>query len=266
MTDLDPDADFGTDPTRAALLRAMLPHVPFDGWSDRAFARAAREAEVTLAEARAAAPRGALDLAVEWHRQGDRAMLRTMRAADLTAMKMRERIAFALRARMRALPEREALRRSASLFALPGNAGLGARLLWETADAIWTALGDTSRDGNWYSKRATLAAVLASVVLFRLGDSPDLRRTNAFIDRRIDDVMAFEKWKARAGQDPVLRPLARPLGWIMGQIRAPVRPDLPGGWRPEEPAEPLRADPLRPGSHPHPPQGDPPRPDPKPAD
>lgn len=244
MTDLDPDADFGTDPTRAALLRAMLPHVPFEGWSDRAFVRAAREAEVTLAEARASAPRGALDLAVEWHRQGDRAMLRAIRAADLSGMKLRERIAFALRARMAAFPEREALRRSAALFALPGNAALGARLLWETADAIWTALGDASRDGNWYSKRATLAAVLASVVLFRLGDSPDLRRTGAFIDRRIDGVMAFEKWKARAGQDPVLRPLARPLGWIMGQIRAPVRPDLPGGWRPEEPAAPRPEEPA----------------------
>ncbi|CAA9417532.1 MAG: RIKEN cDNA 2310005O14 [uncultured Rubellimicrobium sp.] len=236
MIDSDPATDFGTDPTRAALLRAILPHVPFDGWSDRAFASAAQEVEVTLAEARAAAPRGALDLAVEWHRQGDRLMLEALHAADLSSMKMRDRIAFALKARMSALPEREALRRSASLFALPGHAALGARLLWETADAIWTALGDTSRDGNWYSKRATLSAVLASVVLYRLGDdSPDLHRTRAFIDRRIDGVMAFEKWKAGARDNPVLGPIARPLGWIMGQIRAPSRPsDLPGGWKPEE--------------------------------
>ena len=247
MLDEDPAIDFGTDPTRAALLRAMLPHVPFEGWSDRAFEAAAGEAEVTLGEARASAPRGAIDLAVEWHRQGDRLMLRALREADLAAMKMRERIAFALRARMAALPQREALRRSAALFALPQNAALGARLLWETADAIWTALGDASRDGNWYSKRATLAAVLASVVLYRLGDdSPDLHRTSAFIDRRIDGVMAFEKWKAGARDNPVLRPLARPLGWIMGQIRAPgPRPDLPGGWRPEDvapPAGPKRGD------------------------
>ncbi len=235
MIDDDPATNFGTDPTRAALLRAMLPHVPFEGWSDRAFVQAAKEAEVTLGEARAAAPRGALDLAVEWHRQGDRAMLRTLAAADLSAMKFRERVAFALKARMAAVPEREALRRSAALFALPVNAALGAHLLWETADAIWTALGDASRDGNWYSKRATLAAVLASTVLYRLGDdSPDLHRTRAFVDRRIDGVMAFEKWKAGAKDNPVLRPLARPLGWIMGQIRAPSRPDLPGGWRPEE--------------------------------
>lgn len=234
MIDDDPATNFGTDPTRAALLRAMLPHVPFEGWSDRAFVHAAQEAEVTLGEARAAAPRGALDLAVEWHRQGDRAMLRAMGEADLSAMRFRERVAFALKARMAAVPEREALRRSAALFALPVNAALGAQLLWETADAVWSALGDTSRDGNWYSKRATLAAVLASVVLYRLGDdSPDLHRTRAFIDRRIDGVMALEKWKAGAKDNPVLRPLARPMGWIMGQIRAPSRPDLPGGWRPD---------------------------------
>lgn len=236
MTDEELAADFGTDPTRAALVRAILPQVPFDGWSDRSFEAAAREAEVTLAEARAAAPRGALDLAVEWHRMGDRAMLRELRASDLRSMRTRERIAFAVRTRMAQTPEREALRRSTALFALPQNAALGAQLLWETADHIWTALGDNSRDGNWYSKRATLAAVLASTVLYRLGDeSPGLARTAEFVDRRIDGVMAFEKWKAGARDNPVLRPLARPIGWIMGQIRAPIRPpDLPGGWRPED--------------------------------
>jgi ubiquinone biosynthesis protein COQ9 len=238
MTDLDPATDFGTDPTRGALLKAILPQVPFDGWSEKAFRTAAQEAEVTLAEARAASPRGALDLAAEWHRQGDRAMLRAIEDADLSGLRLRERIAFALKTRMAAIPEREALRRSTTLFALPQNASLGARLLWETADAIWTALGDTSRDGNWYSKRATLAAVLASVVLYRLGDeSPGLERTRAFIDRRIDEVMAFEKWKAGTKDNPVLRHVARPLGWLMGQIHAPEPPDLPGGWRPRDPKE-----------------------------
>jgi ubiquinone biosynthesis protein COQ9 len=235
-SETDPASDFGTDPTRTALLRAILPHVPFDGWSDRAFLAAARDAEVTLAEARASAPRGALDLAVEWHRVGDRLMVQALRDSELTSMKFRERVAFALKARMAVLPEREALRRSAALFALPQNSALGARLLWETADHVWTALGDTSRDGNWYSKRATLAAVLASVVLYRLGDdSPQLHRTRAFIDRRIGEVMAFEKWKASARDNPVLRPVTRSLGWMMGRIRAPQRPsDLPGGWQRDE--------------------------------
>jgi ubiquinone biosynthesis protein COQ9 len=237
MTDFDTAAidhatEFGTDPTRAALLKAILPHVPQEGWSDRAFEAAAREAEVTVAEARAAAPRGGLDLAAEWHRQADRALVRTLGTTDLSGLKMRERIAFAIKARTEGTADREVLRRSTSLFSLPQNATLGARLLWETADLIWDALGDTSRDGNWYSKRATLSAVLASVVLYRLGDSsPGLEGTRAFIDRRIDDVMAFEKWKAGARDNPILRHVAGPLGWLMGQIHAPERPDLPGGWK-----------------------------------
>ncbi len=227
------------DPTREALLRAILPYVPFEGWSEAAFRRAARDAEVTLAEARAAAPLGALDLAVEWHREGDRAMVRALREAPgdgSAGMRLRDRVAHALKARVAAMDDREALRRSAALFALPVNAALGGRLLWDTADAAWTALGDASRDGNWYTKRATLAAVLASVALFRLGDaSPGAERTMAFVDRRIDDVMAFEAWKREAGKNPLLRPLAAPLGWLMGRVRAPERPaDLAGTWT-EEP-------------------------------
>jgi len=223
------------DPTRAALLAAILPHVPFDGWSDAAFLKAAREAHLTAAEARAAAPRGALDLAVEWHREGDRAMVAAMREAAPEGLRMRDRIAGALKARVAAMDDREALRRSAALFALPANAALGGRLLWETANAVWTAVGDRSRDGNWYSKRATLAAVLAAVALYRLGDdSIGAERTGAFVDRRIDDVMAFEAWKGRAAKNPLLRPLAVPLGWVMGRVRAPApAPDLPGAWRDE---------------------------------
>ncbi|NAZ37929.1 COQ9 family protein [Rubellimicrobium sp. CFH 75288] len=222
--------DFAGDPTRRALLRAMLPHVPFDGWSDAAFRAAAREAELTLNEARAACPRGAVDLAAEWHREGDRAMKRILQTENLEGMRMRDRVAFAVKTRLRLVEDREALRRSAALFALPQNAALGARLLWETADAIWTTLGDRSRDGNWYTKRATLAAVLASATLYRLSDDdPALEATGAFVDRRIDEVMAFETWKNGSAANPLLRPLARPLDWIIRHVRAPAPPtDLPG--------------------------------------
>jgi hypothetical protein len=67
-------------------------------------------------------------------------------------------------------PHKEAVRRGATLFALPIHAADGARALWETADAIWTALGDTSDDLNWYSKRAILSGVYSSTVLYWLGD------------------------------------------------------------------------------------------------
>lgn len=228
------------DPTRAALLGAILPHVSFEGWSEDAFRSAARDSDLTLAEARASCPKGALDLAVEWHRAGDRAMVAALEAADTGTLRMRERVTLALKARVAAMDDAEALRRAAALFARPANAGQGARLLWETADAIWTALGDTSRDGNWYSKRATLAAVQASVMLYRMGDqSDDAADTSAFIDRRIGEVMAFEAWKARATRNPLLRPLAAPLSWVMGRIRAPEAPaDLAGHWSGQSTAGP----------------------------
>ena len=221
------------DDTRARLLAAALPNVAFDGWSRSTFEAAAASADVPLTEARRLFPRGAIDMAVALHRQADAGMVKAIRSADLSTMKIRERIAFALRARLAAIPDKEAVRRSTALFALPTHAAEGARLIWETADAVWTALGDPSRDVNWYSKRATLSAVWASVVLFWLGDdSLDAQETDAFIDRRIDDVMRIEKAKAQVRENAILGPIARPLGRLGELIRAPSLPrnDLPGHW------------------------------------
>ena len=99
---------------------------------------------------------------------------------------------------------KEAVRRGTTLFALPHMAAEGAKLIWGTADAIWTALGDTSQDANWYTKRLTLSGVYSAVVLYWLGDdSLDMQATDAFLERRIDNVMQFEKFKAQARQNPV---------------------------------------------------------------
>ena len=226
------------DDKRARLLEAALPNVAFDGWSKATFEAAALAAEVPLTEARRLFPRGAPDMAVALHRQADAAMVEAIRSADLTSMKIRERIAFAIRARIAAITDKEAVRRSTALFSLPLHAPEGARLIWETSDAIWMALGDPSRDINWYSKRATLSAVWASVVLFWLGDdSLDGQATDAFIDRRIDDVMKFEKVKAQVRENAFLRPLTGPLDRLGEMVRPPPRvprEELPGQWtRPE---------------------------------
>jgi len=114
-------------------------------------------------------------------------------------------------------------------------AGDGAKLIWGTADAIWNALGDTSRDVNWYTKRMTLSGVYSSVVLYWLGDdSLDQQATDAFIDRRIDNVMQFEKFKAQVKASPLLKPLASTLERMAAAVKAPTAstdPDLPGIWR-----------------------------------
>ena len=224
-----------TDPTLAKLLEAALPHVAFDGWSETTFRAASEDAEIDPAMARALCPRGAVDLAVAFHAAGDAAMLRALATADLTTLRIREKITFAVRARIEAIEDREAVRRGTTLFALPLYAADGARLIWGTADAIWTAIGDTSDDVNWYTKRATLSGVYSATVLYWLGDtSAGNVDTWAFLDRRIEGVMQFEKMKAKVRETAVLKPFLAGPNWLASQIKPPKSgglPDLPGMFR-----------------------------------
>lgn len=222
----------GPDAVRAALLDAALPHVPFDGWTEAAFRAAIQDAGFDPALARAACPRGGVDLALAYHARGDARMAARLHHEPLGSMRMRDRIAAAVRLRLEVVEEKDAVRRGATLFALPQYAADGARAIWGTADRIWTTLGDTAEDVNWYTKRATLAGVYSSTVLYWLGDTtPNHQATWEFLDRRIDDVMRFEKVKGAVGGNPVFRTVfAGPL-WLLGQVRAPMRPadvDLPG--------------------------------------
>ena len=216
-----------------AVLDAALAHVPFDGWSDKTFRAAITEAGVDPGLARALFPRGAVDLALAFHRRGDAAMTDRLKAADLLSMRYRDRVAAAIRCRLEAVAEKEAVRRGTTLFALPNHAADGAKAIWGTADAIWTALGDTSRDLNWYTKRATLSAVYAATVLYWLGDdSIGHRNTWEFLDRRIDDVMRIEKAKAGLRDNPLSRALLAGPKKLLGRVRAPTLPDdLPGNFR-----------------------------------
>lgn len=217
------------------LLDAALTHVPFDGWSETTFAAAITDTGTDEALARAICPRGAVDLALAYHARGDALMLERIEATDLSALRFRDRIAAAVRFRLEAVEDREVVRRGVALFSLPHHAGDGARAVWGTVDAIWTALGDTSDDVNWYSKRATLSAVYSATLLFWLGDdSPDRQATWAFLDRRIDNVMQIETLKARLRDTPALKPLLAAPEWLFGRIRAPQRSprdDLPGSVR-----------------------------------
>ena len=222
-------------PTDAAdrLLDAALMHVPFDGWSEASFRAAVADTGVDPVVARGLFPRGALDLAVAFHKRGDAQMLARLAETDLSNMRFRDRVAFAVRTRIEVVEDREAVRRGTTLFALPMHAADGARLIWGTADAIWTALGDTDRDLNWYTKRATLSGVYSSTVLYWLGDdSLDGQATWDFLDRRIEDVMRFEKVKAGVQNNPVLSRLMAGPRAVLGRVRAPGAPrdDLPGGW------------------------------------
>ena len=218
-----------TDDIKDKVLEAALIHVPFDGWSDRTLAAAAAEAGVDATLARALFPRGGVDLALAYHARGDAEMAARLAAMDLSALRYRDRIAAAVRARLE-IADQELVRRGTTLFSLPQHAGDGARAIWGTADRIWTTLGDTSTDVNWYTKRATLSAVYGSTVLYWLGDtSPGQQATWDFLDRRIDGVMQFEQLKAKVRENPLGKALMAGPVKLLESIRAPrLRDDLPG--------------------------------------
>lgn len=213
-----------TQTDRDALLDAALIHVPFEGMNDLALAAGARDIGMDAALIRVHFPHGGADLAAAYHRRADRA-LREALAVTPPEGRFRDRVTQAVWMRLQ-LSDPELVRAGAATLALPQNATLAARLVWETADVIWTALGDRSQDVNWYSKRATLSAVISASVLFWLGDeSEDEAETRAFIDRRIDGIMSIETVKARLRRLPGASRLAdATLGWI----RAPRDRALPG--------------------------------------
>lgn len=198
------------------LVAAMLPHVPFDGWSAAALAAAARDTGTDEDIAALAVPDAAAMLSL-WVANADAAMADAMAATH--NMKVRDRIRTALITRLEQ-GDREVTRRALSLLAQPQHAALSARLLWQAADAMWRAAGDTATDYNHYTKRAILSAIYSATLLhWTQDDSEDFAATRAFIDRRIDGVMRFEKAKARVtGLAARLPNPAR----ILGRLRYPA--------------------------------------------
>ena len=220
---------------KTRLVEAALPHVAFDGWSPATYRAAIADTGIDPSLAHTYFPRGAVDMAVAFHEMGDAEMVRRIAEADLSDMRYRDRVAHAVRIRLECIPDKEAARRGATLFALPQHAALGSRLIWGTADAIWTALGDTSDDVNWYTKRATLSGVYGTTVLYWLGDDSDGNAaTWSCLDRRIDDVMRIEMVKGKLRDNPVAKGLMAGPNLILSRIKAPPkggRMDIPGVFR-----------------------------------
>jgi ubiquinone biosynthesis protein COQ9 len=192
----------GLDELREQLIDALVRHVPFDGWGDAALAAAAREIGVDPALASNAFPAGGPEMVVFHSRLADRRMVEAFERADKTGLKLREKVALAVRLRLQAnTPHREAIRRALAVLTMPIHAGLAARSLYRTVDAIWYALGDRSTDYNFYTKRGLLAGVYSATLLYWLNDrSPDCSETWRFLDRRIGEVMMIPRITGRLGK------------------------------------------------------------------
>ena len=220
------------DPEVLKLMQAALPNVAFDGWSNSTFVAAYREANISERKARLLCPRGALDLAVAFHKWGDDQFETSFKRKRISKLKVREKIKKAVELRIKLASDKEAVRRGVALFALPIYAFEGSRLIWDTADLIWELIGDNSEDYNWYSKRTILSAVYASTVLYWLGDdSEGNKETWHFLDRRIEDVMKFENAKVQLKTNKFTQEFNGLLGKFLQKIKRPTKnidPNLPG--------------------------------------
>ena len=180
------------------ILDAALPAVVFDGWTVGTLERAAESIGRTAFDARRAFPGGVMEALAVYSARADARMVEAL--PDLVPLKIRERIATAVMVRLRQqAPEREAIRRAVAVYALPWNIAAATRALYDTVDAIWRAAGDISTDYNFYTKRLLLAKVYTTTRTVWLGDmTEDLHETEAFLRRRIENVMQIEKLKAKA--------------------------------------------------------------------
>ena len=179
------------------MLDAALPHVPFDGFTDKVLAEAAAEAGLDKIALARLFPEGPLSLVEAFSDGIDTEMEKRLAKLKLPQMKIRDRIKTAVLTRLELLAaHKEAARRAAAFLTLPPHAAMGAKLLYRTVDTIWRAIGDTSTDFNFYTKRAILAAVYSATLMrWFTDDSEGEAATQEFLAHRIDNVMQFEKLK-----------------------------------------------------------------------
>ncbi len=204
---------------KVKIVLAMLPDVPFEGWSRAALRKAAAKLGHDETETDSLFPGGARDAAACFSAWADRETEKALAKKKIETLKVRERIALGVKTRLDILaPHREAVRRLLAFLALPANLPLAARLLYRTTDAIWYAAGDRATDFSFYTKRGLLAGVYASTTLYWLDDkSKDGAATSRFLDRRIDEVMKIPKLRARVKEG--LGTLPNPLRALRGLRR-----------------------------------------------
>ena len=218
MTDA---SEMTLDELRAALAPLLPANAVFDGWGEKALEMAAAELKVPASRARLCFPDGAVQMIDAWFDAIDVAMASAYPLERISRLKVRERIRDLVLYRIEVInPHKEALRRALAILAQPQNAMAGARLAWRAADRMWRIAGDRATDFNHYTKRGILSALYTATMLVYLDDeSETLATTRGFLDRRINDVMNFERLKAqwRGGRER-LPSLSR----FLGRLRYPV--------------------------------------------
>ena len=209
------------DELRLVLAPEVARAAVFDGWTDAALCQAAALAGVDAAIARLAFPGGPMDMICAWIESTDARMKAAFADGHLGKLKIRDRIRTLLLFRLDAVAGmEEALRRALAIQAMPHNLARTMRIGWHSADLMWRLAGDTATDYNHYTKRALLTGIYTATLAVFLDDrSEDKAETRSFLDRRIENVMQFEKTKARLLRNRNGFDVAR----FLGRLRYPAR-------------------------------------------
>jgi ubiquinone biosynthesis protein COQ9 len=212
--------DYTLDELRPLLAAELPRHAAFDGWGEKAVQNSANALGIDPTVA-ALAFTNKTAMIDGWFSAVDTAMLTALPQATLTPMKIRARITALVEARLAFVaPDREALRRAVAILAMPQNLALAGRLGWRAADTMWRAAGDTATDYNHYSKRAILGSVYAATLAVFVDDeSEGYADTRAFLARRIEGIMSFEKAKAKLTKGPKI---GFSVSRFLGQLRYPM--------------------------------------------
>jgi len=206
---------------RRQLALAVGENAVFDGWTRAAVDSAAGQLGIDPVQARLAMPKSQAGMIDVYIQEVDRALEAYFTPERLSGLKIRDKIRTLIWRRLEIMgPAREAVRRALAILAMPQNLPLALRIWWRTADLMWRIAGDSSTDFNHYTKRMTLGAIYGSTLMVWLDDqSEGWIETGAFLDRRIDDVMRFEKFKAEWRGSSERLSLSR----FLGRLRYPPR-------------------------------------------
>jgi ubiquinone biosynthesis protein COQ9 len=186
---------------REQILKEAIKIAPFEGWTRHTLYEATMAANLEKEYSRIAFPNGVRELVDLYLRNLDDKMIKKLNTKKFDGLKIREKIALAIRTRLEiAENEKSVIRKTVSYFANPCNHMQSVKSIWKTADSIWYAIGDTSTDFNYYTKRTILSSVYSSTLLYWLNDkSENHEATWKFLDRRIENVMTINKVKANFG-------------------------------------------------------------------
>ena len=190
---------------RIDLIRAMLTHVPFDGWTWEAMEQGA--VDINFEKKKTSSLRikifkdlfknGPIDFIDVFSEIIDLEVKENYNLIEFKPERVPEKIKKIIMIRLNLCQRyKEAVRSSISLTAIPVNARASLKILYRTCNSIWRIAGDKSTDFSFYTRRISLAAVYTSTLLFWLNDNSNNNiETEFFLDRRLKDIGRISSFK-----------------------------------------------------------------------